>query len=105
MRGRFDVLAVWGARFPDVRGKAPPRGGFLAEVHVDLLLRDAVEGGPQRARVFLRDDPLLRQHHEMRVVDRHQRRQQELLGVFEIFIQYVRDVLGSKLHLSPVYRA
>lgn len=28
---RFDVLAVWGARFPDARGKAPPRGGFLAE--------------------------------------------------------------------------
>ena len=40
------------------------------------------------------DDPLLGQHHEMRVVDRHQGRQQLRLGVFEVLAQDEADVVG-----------
>ena len=49
------------------------------------------------------NDALLGQHHEVRVVDRHQRRQQQLLGVFEVFVEDVRDVFGRELHLLAVY--
>ena len=41
----------------------------------------------KRARVVRRDDALLGQHHQVRVVDRHQRRQQQRLGVFEILVE------------------
>jgi haloacetate dehalogenase len=36
----FDVLGVWGARFPDVRGRALPCGHFLAEELPDETLAE-----------------------------------------------------------------
>ena len=38
------------------------------------------------------DDALLRQHDEVGVVDGHQRRQQQLLGVLEVVVEDVADV-------------
>ena len=52
-----------------------------------------------------RDDALLGQHHQVRVVDRHQRRQQQLLGVLEVLVEDVGDVFGGELHLLAVYCA
>ena len=40
----------------------------------DRVERDAVERGAQRARIGRGDDALLGQHHQVRVVNGHQRR-------------------------------
>src|SRR4030095_7669086 len=50
----------------------------------------------------MRDDPLRVEHHQMRVLNGHQRRQKENLGIFEIVVEYVGHVLGSKRH-QPEY--
>src|SRR5580700_7881934 len=63
---------------------------------LDLVLRYRIERGADGAGVRGRDDSLGRQHYQVRVVNRHQRRQQLRLGVFEIIVEYVLDVLGSE---------
>ncbi len=50
--------------------------------------------------VVARDDVLLGEHHQMRVVDGHERRQQQGLGVLEVVVEHVGDVLGGKPHFS-----
>src|SRR5207302_1441543 len=40
----------------------------------------------------------IREHHQVRVVDRHQRRQEKLFGVFEVLVEYVGDVLRGERH-------
>ena len=80
---------------------AQARGGLRGrpvELLADLVERDAVERVAKRARIGRADDARLRQHHQVGVIDGHQRREQQSLGVFEIFVQYVGDVLGGKLH-------
>ena len=49
----------------------------------------------------LRAMPRLGEHHQMRVVDRHQRRQKQRLGVFEVLVENEADVLGGKRHRRP----
>jgi hypothetical protein len=46
----------------------------------DLVLRHAVERRPEGVHVRGRDDALRREHHEMRVVELHQRRQKEVFA-------------------------
>ena len=62
------------------------------------VLRHAVQRLAQRVRVGGRYNSLSGEHHEVRVVDRHHRRQQKRLGVLEVFVQDERDVLGRELH-------
>ncbi len=62
----------------------------------DRVLRDRVERLAHRVRVLRRDDALRRQHHQVRVVDRHQRREEQRLGVLEVLVEDVGDVLGSE---------
>ena len=64
----------------------------------NLVLRHAVERFPQGVRVGGGHDPLRGEHDEVRVVDRHHRREQESLGVFEILVEDVGDVFRRKLH-------
>ena len=44
--------------------------------------------------------PALGQHHEMRIVDAHQRREELRLGVLEVFVENACDVLRSESHAS-----
>ncbi len=67
-----------------------------------LVLRDRVERRAERVRVVGRDDAAVGEHDEMRVVNRHERRQQQRLRVFEVLVQHVRDVLRCELH-QPKY--
>ena len=66
---------------------------------------DAVERVAKGARLLRRDDAFFRQHHQVRVVDRHQRRKQQLLGILEIVVENLRDVFRRELHLVAVYCA
>ena len=72
--------------------------GAVVAHRAHLIEGDAVERVAERARVRAGNDALLGQHHEVRVVDRHQRRQQQLLRVLEIFVENVRDVFRRELH-------
>ena len=49
-------------------------------------------------RVLRRDDAAVGQHHEMGVVNRHQRAEEERLGVLEVLVEDEPDVLGRKPH-------
>ena len=66
---------------------------------LDVVQRDAGQRVANGDGVGPGDDALLGQHHEMRVVDRHQRRQQLRLGVLEVLIQDEADVVGVERHL------
>src|SRR5262249_46764903 len=49
-----------------------------------------------------RDDSLGLQHHQVGIVDRHHRREQEGFGVFEVFVEDVGDVLRGKPHRKSI---
>src|SRR4029453_12296764 len=53
--------------------------------------------------IFSRHEALPRRHVQMRVVDRHQRREQQLFGVLEVFVEHVGDVLRSEAHSVSQY--
>jgi hypothetical protein len=59
---------------------------------------DRVEGIAQRPGVGTADDAALGKHDQVRVVDRHQRREKERLGVLEVFVEDLRDVLRIEPH-------
>ena len=42
--------------------------------------------------------PLLGQHREVRVVDRHQRLDEQRLGVLEVLAEHEADVVGGERH-------
>ena len=64
----------------------------------DVLGRNRVERGADGPRVRARHDPLLGEHHEMRVVDPHQRPEELGLGVLEVLVEDALHVLGGKSH-------
>ena len=66
----------------------------------DRVLRHAVQGIAQGAGFAGGDDPLRREHHEVRVVDRHHRREQLSLGILEIFVENAGHIFRRKLHHS-----
>jgi len=72
----------------------------------DVVLRDAVQRGAQRVRIGGGDDLRGRQHHEVGVVNLHQRRKEERLRVLEIVIEDVLHILrreaGGLVHHSCV---
>src|SRR5204862_5776425 len=61
-------------------------------------LRDGIERRAQGMRVVARDDALRGEHPEMGVMNRHQRREKQLLGVLEVFVEDILDVLRSNTH-------
>ena len=56
------------------------------------------------AELGARHDVLRREHHQMCVVDRHERREEQLLGVLEVFVEYAGDVLGREPHERSIAR-
>jgi hypothetical protein len=60
--------------------------------------RDLLEGVPDRAGIGRRQDRPLGEHHEMRMMNRHQRREKLRPGVLESFLEAARHVIGGKLH-------
>src|SRR5262249_21041269 len=60
--------------------------------------RDRLERGTDRVRVVSGDDFLGGEHHQVRVVDGEQRRDEERLRVLEVFIEHAADVLGCEGH-------
>ena len=59
---------------------------------------DGVERRGKRARRPPAHDALLGEHHQMRVVNRHQRREELRLGVLEVLVEDAGDVVGRELH-------
>ena len=51
-----------------------------------------------RPSLALRDDPALHEHHEVRVVNGHQRRQELRFRVLEVFVEDAGDVFGIEAH-------
>ena len=64
----------------------------------DLVHVDAVEGQPELVGVCRPDDRPVRQHHQVRVVNRHQRRDKQPLGVLEVLVENVLDVFRREPH-------
>ena len=60
--------------------------------------RDGVECVADGRRVVARDNSLLGQHDEVRVVNRHERRQQVRLRVLEVLVEDEGDVGGVERH-------
>ncbi len=63
-----------------------------------LVKRHRIERRPDGVRVVGGNDALVREHDQVRVVNRHERRQKQRLGVLEVFVEHVRHVLGSEAH-------
>ena len=64
----------------------------------DIVEGDGVERGADRPGVRARHDALLREHHEVGVVNPHERREELRLGVLEVLVEDACDVLGIELH-------
>ena len=76
---------------------------FVGAVVLDLahvVDVDAVERPADRRRFLLADDALVREHDEVRVVDRHQRLEKLRLGVFEVFVEDDANVVGREFHAT-----
>ncbi len=72
-------------------------GAVVADV-AHVVQQDAVERGPDRVRVARRDDRPLREHHQVRIMNAHQRREEVRLGVLEVLVEDAGDVFGGKGH-------
>src|SRR6185436_16549956 len=70
----------------------------------DLVLRDRIERVANRPRVGRGHDAAIGEHHQVGVVDRHERREKEPLGVLEVFVEYAGDVLGREPHERSIAR-
>ena len=69
------------------------------EPHVaHVVERHGVERLAQAVGIVARYDARVGQHHQMRVVDRHERRQEERLRILEVVGEDVVHVLGGELH-------
>ena len=64
----------------------------------NVALWDGIERSAQRVRVVGRDDALLGKHHEMGIVNGHQRRKKERLRILKVLVEHVLHVLGSERH-------
>jgi hypothetical protein len=60
--------------------------------------RDGVQRAAQGAGVRRSDDAAVGEHHQVRVMNRHQRREEERLGVLEVFAENLVDVLRIEVH-------
>jgi hypothetical protein len=99
-----DVLAARGDQQPfDVEEQI--LAGAVVRRLPDFRHRDRVERIAQAPGVRLTDDPALGEHHQVRIVDRHQRRQEQRLGVFEILVEDLGDVRRIELHSGSIANA
>ena len=100
--------------------RVEPAGGVLAarlddqalDVKEQILAGAVVRAPPQivvlrhgverrrgsRGRPRAETMPLRGEHHQVRVVDRHQRREEQRLRVLEVLVEHVGDVLGREGH-------
>jgi hypothetical protein len=72
--------------------------GSVEGRRADVVKDDPVERLPDSATVVLPDNPALHEHHEMRVVDCHERHEELGLRVLEVLVEDEADVLGRERH-------
>src|SRR5207244_10622983 len=70
-----------------------------------LVQRYAIQSLPKTMRVARGHDALSRQHGQMSIVNRHQRRQKQLLRIFEIVVEDVGHIFRRKSHRSKYMRS
>ena len=78
---------------------------FVAAVVGDaanLGLGHGIERDADRMRVVGRHDLLVGEHHQMRILNRHQRRQEQRFRVFEVVVEHGPHVLRGKPHDGAV---
>jgi hypothetical protein len=68
----------------------------------DVAHRNGVQRLAQHPGIGCRHDAAVGEHDEMGVMDRHQRGEEQRLGVFEVLVEDLSDVLGVEPHLAPV---
>ena len=68
----------------------------------DVGHRDRIECRAQGVRVSRIDDASVREHHQVGVVDGDERSEKERLGVFEVLVEDLRDVLRIEPHVPGV---
>ncbi len=66
---------------------------------------DAAQRVAQPPSVLPRHDAALREHHEMPLVQRHHRLEEQRLGVFEVLVEDGADVIRRKGHVVQTRRA
>ena len=74
--------------------------GAVVSDPAHVVERNAIEGLADPVRIVAGNDALRREHHQMSIVDGHQRRQKQLLGVFEVLIEDVGHIFRRKRHRS-----
>jgi hypothetical protein len=68
-------------------------------LHVpDVVQRHRVQGAADGSRVGLPDDARVGQHHEMRVVHRHDRVEEERFGILEVLVEDAGHVFRREFH-------
>jgi hypothetical protein len=72
--------------------------GAVVDDRADVVFVDGVERRPDGVRIVARDDALVGEHHQVRVMHRDHRREQELLGVFEVVVEDVPDIFRRESH-------
>jgi hypothetical protein len=95
------VAALPGDQPVDVEEEILVRAVVADPPHVGLMY--AVQRCTQRVRMVLRQDPLRGQHHDMRSVNRHERSEEELLGVLEVLVEDAPYVFRSEPHITGKY--
>ena len=55
-------------------------------------------GQPDRVRSLGRHEPRRGEHHQVRVVNRHQRAREQDLGVLEVLVEHVDAYRGKRHH-------
>jgi hypothetical protein len=66
--------------------------------------RDAVERAPDRPPLAPGDDSTFHEHHQVGVVNGHQRDQELRLRILEVFVEHAADVFRVEAHVSRAYR-
>ena len=78
--------------------------GAVEHLSADVVLADRVERRAQPPGVARREQAAVGEHHEMRVVDGEQRRQEQRLGVLEVLVEDERHVLRREAHAAECSR-
>jgi hypothetical protein len=79
--------------------------GPVEGCRANVVQHDSVECLPNPVTFVSSHDAALREHHEMRVVDGHERHEELGLRVLEVFVEDETDVLGRERHYrSPRLR-
>jgi hypothetical protein len=72
--------------------------GAVVRRAADVGNRNRIERLADRSRVARGDDAAVREHDQVRVVNRHQRREEQRLRVLEVVVEDVRHVFRIEAH-------